>query len=61
MNPITALVARHRAGSGEGITSVCSANPYVLRASMRQALEDDAPLLVEATSNQVDSSAATRA
>ncbi len=54
MNPITALVARHRAGSGEGITSVCSANPYVLRAAMRQALEDDAPLLVEATSNQVD-------
>ncbi|WP_181429277.1 D-tagatose-bisphosphate aldolase, class II, non-catalytic subunit [Curtobacterium sp. MCSS17_008] len=54
MNPITALVARHRAGSGEGIYSVCSANPYVLRASMRQALEDGAPLLVEATSNQVD-------
>lgn len=54
MNPITALVARHRAGSGEGMYSVCSANPYVLRASMRQALEDDAPLLVEATSNQVD-------
>ena len=54
MNPIAELVARHRAGSTEGITSVCSAHPLVLRAAMRQALEDGTPVLIEATSNQVD-------
>ncbi len=54
MNPILELAARHRAGSGEGIYSVCSAHPLVLRASMRQAIHDGTPLLVEATSNQVD-------
>jgi D-tagatose-1,6-bisphosphate aldolase subunit GatZ/KbaZ len=37
-----------------GLYSVCSAHPLVLRAAMRQALADDAPLLVEATCNQVN-------
>jgi D-tagatose-1,6-bisphosphate aldolase subunit GatZ/KbaZ len=37
-----------------GICSVCSAHPWVIEASMRQALDDRAPLLVESTSNQVD-------
>lgn len=54
MNPIEDVVRRHRAGEAVGVPSVCSAHPLVLRASMRQALEDDAVLLVEATSNQVD-------
>lgn len=51
---ISALVARHRAGSPEGIYSVCSAHPIVLEAAVRQALADGSWLLVEATSNQVD-------
>lgn len=51
---ISALVTRHRAGSPEGIYSVCSAHPLVLEAAVRQALADGSWLLVEATSNQVD-------
>jgi D-tagatose-1,6-bisphosphate aldolase subunit GatZ/KbaZ len=54
VNPIAELVARHRAGSPEGITSVCSAHPLVLRAALRQAIADGTPVLIEATSNQVD-------
>lgn len=37
-----------------GIYSICSAHPWVLEASLRQALADGTPLLIESTSNQVD-------
>ncbi len=37
-----------------GIYSVCSAHPWVLEAAMEQAVADDSPLLIEATSNQVN-------
>lgn len=44
-----------RASRGQaGICSVCSAHPWVIEAAMRQALADDAHLLLEATSNQVN-------
>lgn len=48
------LVRRHRAGSAVGIPSVCSVHPLVIEAAVSQARDDGAPLLVEATSNQVD-------
>lgn len=48
------VLARHRAGQGVGITSVCSANPLVIRAACDHAVADDAAVLIEATSNQVD-------
>src|SRR3954470_1173314 len=54
MNPVEAIVRRHRSGDPVGIYSVCSAHPLVLRAAMRQAAEDGTVLLIEATSNQVD-------
>jgi D-tagatose-1,6-bisphosphate aldolase subunit GatZ/KbaZ len=54
MNPVEAIVRRHRASEPVGIYSVCSAHPLVLRAAMRQAAEDGTVLLIEATSNQVD-------
>ncbi|AUT66580.1 D-tagatose-bisphosphate aldolase, class II, non-catalytic subunit [Paraburkholderia terrae] len=38
----------------KGIYSICSAHPWVLGAAMKQALDDDTPLLIESTSNQVD-------
>jgi D-tagatose-1,6-bisphosphate aldolase subunit GatZ/KbaZ len=47
-------VARHKGGEAVGIYSVCSAHPFVIEASVQQALDDDGYLLVEATSNQVD-------
>ena len=41
-------------GRAAGITSVCSAHPWVIRAAAEQAHEDQSLLLVEATSNQVN-------
>jgi D-tagatose-1,6-bisphosphate aldolase subunit GatZ/KbaZ len=51
MNQVEAIVRRHRGGDPVGITSVCSAHPLVLRAGMRQALDDGSVLLIEATSS----------
>ncbi|MCK5737296.1 MAG: class II D-tagatose-bisphosphate aldolase, non-catalytic subunit [Spirochaetaceae bacterium] len=48
------IIKANKAGSPRGIYSVCSAHEGVIRASMKQALEDDSILLVESTSNQVD-------
>jgi D-tagatose-1,6-bisphosphate aldolase subunit GatZ/KbaZ len=48
------VVRRHKAGEPIGITSVCSADPLVLEAAMLQSAADGTPVLVEATSNQVD-------
>ncbi|MDR1745331.1 MAG: class II D-tagatose-bisphosphate aldolase, non-catalytic subunit, partial [Planctomycetota bacterium] len=52
-NVLADLPARHYR-DGRGISSVCSAHPMSLEAGVAAALRDDAPLLVEATSNQVD-------
>lgn len=40
--------------TARGIYSICSAHPLVIEAAMHQALEDGTPVLVEATSNQVN-------
>ncbi len=52
-NPLASLPRRHFE-QGSGICSVCSAHPVSLEAGVLRALEDDAVLLLEATSNQVD-------
>ena len=54
MKALLDLVRRHKAGQSVGITSVCSAHPVVLRAALREAQSRGAPVLVEATSNQVN-------
>lgn len=55
MQPILDIVARHKAGERIGVTSVCSAHPLVIEATLRHAMRRDAPLaLIEATSNQVN-------
>ncbi|WP_236147497.1 D-tagatose-bisphosphate aldolase, class II, non-catalytic subunit [Mycolicibacterium sp. CH28] len=55
MNPVLDAVASPPAGQRpRGITSVCSAHPLVIEATMRQALADGSAVLIEATSNQVD-------
>jgi D-tagatose-1,6-bisphosphate aldolase subunit GatZ/KbaZ len=54
MQALLDLVRRHKAGEPVGITSVCSAHPVVLQAALREGLRHDAPVLVEATSNQVN-------
>jgi len=54
MKALLDFVDRHRRGAAVGIFSVCSAHPDVLRAAMTHALTGDQPLLIEATSNQVN-------
>jgi D-tagatose-1,6-bisphosphate aldolase subunit GatZ/KbaZ len=53
-NPLSTLAAARGAGHPTGIYSVCSAHPLVIEAAMRQVIDDGTPLLIEATSNQVD-------
>ena len=55
MNSLLDIVARHKAGERVGITSVCSAHPLVVEATLRHGLARNLPLvLIEATSNQVN-------
>lgn len=54
MSPIQTLIRQHHAGQAVGLPSVCCANPQVLQAAMEVAIAHHTPLLVEATSNQVD-------
>jgi D-tagatose-1,6-bisphosphate aldolase subunit GatZ/KbaZ len=48
------LVRSHKSGRPRGITSICSAHPWVLQAAMDQAQADGAPALIESSVNQVN-------
>lgn len=48
------IIAENRAGHNAAIPSVCSAHPAVIEASLRLASSLDAPIVIEATSNQVN-------
>lgn len=48
------IVAGQKNGQARGITSVCSANPFVLEAVLRNGLDHDQPVLIESTCNQVN-------
>jgi D-tagatose-1,6-bisphosphate aldolase subunit GatZ/KbaZ len=48
------IVREQKRGQPLGVYAVCSAHPYVLAAAMSHAQQADAPLLVEATCNQVN-------
>ncbi|MBP1805820.1 class II D-tagatose-bisphosphate aldolase non-catalytic subunit [Rubellimicrobium aerolatum] len=54
MSLLLDIIARNRAGEPAAIPSVCSAHPEVLEASLRLARQLGRPLVVEATSNQVN-------
>ena len=55
MQVIRDLIARHKQGERVGITSVCSAHPLVIEATLRHAKAHGARVaLIEATSNQVN-------
>ena len=55
MHALLDLVARHRQGHAIGVTSICSAHPLVIEASLRHAQRSgQALLLFEATCNQVN-------
>jgi D-tagatose-1,6-bisphosphate aldolase subunit GatZ/KbaZ len=53
-NLLDEIVHSHKSGKPHGITSICSAHPYVLETSMRRATQTGAPLLIESTCNQVN-------
>ena len=48
------IIRRNRLGEAIAITSVCSAHPDVLRASLMLARDLGQPVVIEATSNQVN-------
>lgn len=54
MKYLTTMVEQHKRGEENGIYAVCSAHPLVLEAAIRFAHTHSTPLLIEATSNQVD-------
>jgi D-tagatose-1,6-bisphosphate aldolase subunit GatZ/KbaZ len=54
VSPVLDTVRAHRRGEPVGLYSVCCSHPTVLRAAMQVAAQYGTPLLVEATSNQVD-------
>jgi D-tagatose-1,6-bisphosphate aldolase subunit GatZ/KbaZ len=55
VNALLDLIARHKQGQPVGVTSICSAHPIVIEASLRHALKHgDRMVLFEATCNQVN-------
>jgi D-tagatose-1,6-bisphosphate aldolase subunit GatZ/KbaZ len=54
MKALLDLVSGHRSGQVVGISSICSAHPVVLDAALIEASEHGTPVLIEATSNQVN-------
>jgi D-tagatose-1,6-bisphosphate aldolase subunit GatZ/KbaZ len=51
---IREIVARHKAGRSVGVYSACSAHPLVIEAALKAVLRQSGPVLIEATSNQVN-------
>ena len=51
---LRAIVLRNRAGEHVGIPSWCTANADTLRAILHAHRDNDAPILIEATCNQVN-------
>ena len=48
------VIERQKQGKPKGMYSVCSSNPYVIEASLKQAEKDQNVVLIESTSNQVN-------
>lgn len=53
-HPLQLMMDQRRQGIPAGIASICSANEYVLEATLRRAKETGEPVLIEATANQVN-------
>ncbi|MDZ4096522.1 MAG: class II D-tagatose-bisphosphate aldolase, non-catalytic subunit [Paracoccaceae bacterium] len=56
MKTLADIVARNRAGEAVGIPSYCTAHPETLAAILGCYRDDTAPVLIEATCNQVNQS-----
>jgi D-tagatose-1,6-bisphosphate aldolase subunit GatZ/KbaZ len=53
-SPLLDMVRAQKRGEARGIYSVCSANRFVLEASLLEAKADGSVVLIESTSNQVN-------
>ncbi len=53
-HPIQEMMEKRRQGIKCGIPSYCTANPLVLETVLKRAKMLDAPVLIEATANQVN-------
>jgi D-tagatose-1,6-bisphosphate aldolase subunit GatZ/KbaZ len=54
MNILEHVLSAQKGNESKGIPSVCSANPWVLKAVMKRAAKMDGTVLIEATCNQVN-------
>jgi D-tagatose-1,6-bisphosphate aldolase subunit GatZ/KbaZ len=54
MNYLDFIISSQKFSQPRGVTSVCSAHPFVLEATLRHGLAHHAPVLIEATCNQVN-------
>lgn len=54
MNYLDYILSAQKFGQPRGVTSVCSAHPFVLEAALRHGLSRNSPVLIEATCNQVN-------
>jgi len=48
------LLTAHKNGTAAGIVSICSANPFVIRAALENARSDNCPAVIESTGQQVN-------
>lgn len=53
-NPLKKLVTLQKEGKAVGIYSACSANKYVIEATLKRGKEDNSCVLIESTANQCD-------
>lgn len=53
-HPIQHMMDQRREGKICGIESVCSANGFVLEVALKRSKLFNAPVLIEATANQVN-------
>ena len=54
MHPLKEIIARRNKGEICGIPSYCTANELAIRAALIRAKENNTPVLIEATANQVN-------
>ena len=53
-NPLKKLVTLQKEGKAVGIYSACSANKYVIEATLKRGTQDNSCVLIESTANQCD-------
>lgn len=54
MHPLDHMLSQRKTHSIKGIPSICTANPRVIKACLREYKKTSLPLLIEATANQVN-------